>query len=52
MTPIWTNLIFDAARRVMRICSYCKKASEYDQKRPGQFYKCHLCGHRFQEKKK
>ena len=52
MNPIWTQFVYKAARRVMRVCTHCGRADEYVQKRPGQFYKCTHCGHRFQEKKK
>ena len=52
MNPIWTHLVYDAARRAMRVCTHCKRAAEYALKRPGQFYKCKHCGHRFKEKGK
>jgi hypothetical protein len=52
MNPIWTHLIYDATKRAMRVCTHCRKAADYALKRPGQFYKCKHCGHRFQEKKK
>jgi hypothetical protein len=50
VNPIWTHLIYDAARQVRRCCAHCGKADKYAQKRPGQFYKCKHCGRRFQEK--
>jgi DNA-directed RNA polymerase subunit RPC12/RpoP len=52
MNPIWTHFINDATRQIKRVCSHCRRAGKYTQKRPGQFYKCRYCGHRFQEKKK
>ena len=52
MNPIWTHFVYDAARRGMRVCTHCKRAAEYALKRPGQFYKCKHCGHRFKEKGK
>lgn len=45
-------MIYEAAREVMRVCSHCKKAAGYQAKRPGQYYKCRHCGHRFKEKGK
>jgi len=49
MNPIWASMIFNAAREVIKKCTHCKKVSAYREKRPGQFYKCHHCGHRFKE---
>jgi transposase-like protein len=50
MNPIWTQMIYESVRDVMKICPHCKKADAYSQKRLGQFYKCKQCGHRFKEK--
>jgi predicted RNA-binding Zn-ribbon protein involved in translation (DUF1610 family) len=50
MNPIWTQAIFSAVKEVMKLCPHCKKVSAYSQKRVGQFYTCHHCGHRFKEK--
>jgi transposase-like protein len=50
MNPIWTQMIYEAARDVMKVCPHCKKADAYAKKRTGQFYKCKHCGHRFKEK--
>jgi transposase-like protein len=49
MNPLWTQAIFNAVKEVMKICPHCKKVSAYNQKKIGQFYKCHHCGHRFKE---
>jgi transposase-like protein len=52
MNPIWTQMIYEAVRDAMKVCPHCKRADSYAQKRPGQFYKCKHCGHRFKEKGK
>jgi len=50
VNPIWAKTIVDAVRRTMKTCTHCRKTSSYPQKRPGQFYTCKHCGHRFKEK--
>jgi hypothetical protein len=50
MNPIWTQMIYKAVKDAMKVCTNCKKAAAYPQKRPGQYYKCRFCGHRFKEK--
>ncbi len=52
MNPIWAHIINETIRDVMKVCPHCKKASSYQPKKPGQFYKCHFCGHKFKEKGK
>ena len=52
MNPIWTQMIYNSVKDTMKICTHCKKASVYQLKRPGQYYKCRYCGHRFKEKGK
>ena len=50
VNPIWTQIIFNAVKDVMKVCTHCKKVSAYQQKRVGQFYKCPYCGHKFKER--
>jgi DNA-directed RNA polymerase subunit RPC12/RpoP len=50
LNPIWTQMIYNAAKEVMRVCTHCKKASAYQMKPRGRYYKCPYCGHRFKEK--
>jgi hypothetical protein len=50
VTPIWTKLIVDAALKIRKTCTHCKRSATYQRKKPGQFYKCRHCGHRFKEK--
>ncbi|HJQ27575.1 MAG TPA: hypothetical protein VKA60_27055 [Blastocatellia bacterium] len=50
MNPIWTHAITSAVRRATKLCTHCKKASRYQLKQRGQYYKCQHCGHRFKEK--
>lgn len=52
MNPIWHQMIYKAVKDVMRVCTNCKKAAAYPQKKAGQFYKCKFCGHRFKEKER
>lgn len=52
MNPIWAHIINDTIRDVMKVCPHCKKASTYQKKQAGQFYKCRFCGHKFKEKGK
>jgi hypothetical protein len=52
MNPIWQHMIFKAVKEVMRVCTHCKRAAAYPQKKAGQFYKCKFCGHRFKEKER
>lgn len=52
VNPIWTKVIIDTVGRSTRKCPHCKKVAAYPRKRPGQFHKCKLCGHRFKEKGK
>jgi transposase-like protein len=52
MNPIYTQMIVSAVVHAMRVCPHCKRAAAYRPKRPGQFYKCRFCHHRFQEKKR
>jgi DNA-directed RNA polymerase subunit RPC12/RpoP len=50
VNPIWTQMIYNAVKEAMKICTHCRKASVYQLKRPGQYYKCRYCGHKFKEK--
>ena len=50
MNPIWTQMISKAVREATRVCSAYGKVGTYTRKKPGQFYKCKHCGHRFKEK--
>jgi transposase-like protein len=50
MNPIWTQMIYEAVKDAMKVCPHCKRADAYALKRPGQFYKCKHCGHRFKER--
>ncbi len=50
MNPLWSKMIFDAVKEVMKVCSHCKKASAYEGKKQGQYYRCRYCGHKFKEK--
>lgn len=52
MNPIWTQMINKSVIAAMKVCTNCKRADSYVPKRPGQFYKCKNCGHRFKEKGK
>ena len=52
MNPIWQQMIYNAVKDVMKVCTHCKKAGAYPPKKRGQFYKCKYCGHKFQEKGK
>ena len=50
MNPIWTQMIYNAVKYVMRVCPHCKKGATYTKKPAGKFNKCKHCGHRFKEK--
>ena len=50
VNPIWTKMIVDAVERATKTCTHCKRVATYPKKRPGQFYTCKHCGHRFKEK--
>jgi DNA-directed RNA polymerase subunit RPC12/RpoP len=52
VNPIWTQMIYNSVKDAMKICTHCKRASVYQLKRPGQYYKCRYCGHKFKEKGK
>jgi hypothetical protein len=52
VNPQWMQIVFGAVQEVMKICPHGKKVSAYGEKRAGQFYKRHYCGHKFKEKGK
>jgi hypothetical protein len=52
MNPIIAGSILGTLLAVTKKCPHCRRSGVYALKRPGQFYTCKHCGHRFQEKKK
>jgi len=52
MNPQWTQIIHATVTRLSKKCPHCNRVAVYAQKRPGQFYTCKKCGHRFKEKGK
>jgi transposase-like protein len=50
MNPIWTQIIYNAVRDVLKKCPHCNKATAYVQRRPGHSYRCKHCGYMFKEK--
>ena len=52
MNPLWTSIIYTTTKKAMKKCSHCGKVAAYPPKRPGQFYTCKKCGHKFKEKGK
>jgi hypothetical protein len=51
MNPIWTQMIYNAAKDAMKKCQRCSKVAAYPQKGPGQFYECKRCGQQVSSKK-
>ncbi|MBL8167879.1 MAG: hypothetical protein JNJ50_06985 [Acidobacteria bacterium] len=50
MNPHWINLIYQAVKKSVKRCPHCGKRGTYAKKRPGQFYICKHCRHRFKER--
>jgi transposase-like protein len=48
--PIWASVAAATAQKLSKRCPHCDRAALYPQKRPGQFYTCKQCGHRFKER--
>jgi len=52
VNPIWTQMIYNATKEEVKVCTHCKKASAYQTRKRGQFYKCPFCGQKFKEKER
>jgi DNA-directed RNA polymerase subunit RPC12/RpoP len=50
--PIWVSLAMTTVSKLSKKCTHCGKTGTYAAKRPGQFYTCKYCGHRFKEREK
>jgi len=50
VNPHWTQIIYRTIKQAMKKCPHCGRRAAYPQKRPGQFYTCKRCGHKFKEK--
>jgi rubredoxin len=50
INPHWLQFIY-ATVKATRRCPHCDRRGVYLTKKPGQFYVCKFCHHRFQEKK-
>ncbi len=50
MNPHWAATIYQTIKKATKKCTHCGKSAVYALKKPGQFYTCKKCGHRFKER--
>jgi transposase-like protein len=50
MNPYNVAVAINTIKEAMKQCPHCGRSNVYEKKKPGQFYQCKNCLHRFKER--